>query len=104
MKKHYRVVIPPAAKESLRALIKYIKKDSPAAAAKVRKKLIDTARSLSELPERFSKEEYLLDKPGNYRSVTQWHYKIVYKVVSDEVVILQFIHTNRDPELIKKIE
>ena len=98
------MVIPPTAKESLRAIIDYIKKDSPTAAVKVRKKLIDITKSLNELPERFSKEEYLSGKPGNYRSVTQWHYKIVYKVLSDEVVILRFIHTSQDPELIKKIE
>ena len=104
MKKYYRVVIPPTAKDSLRNIIEYIKKDSPTAAVKVCKKLIESAKSLRELPERFSREEYLSDKPGNYRSVTQWHYKIVYKVLSDEVVILQFIHTSRDPELIRKIE
>lgn len=104
MEKYYRVVIPPTAKESLRDIIEYIKKDSPIAAIKVRKKLIETAKSLNELPERFSKEEYLSDKEGNYRSITQWHYKIVYKILSEEVVILRFIHTSRDPALIKKIE
>ena len=104
MKRHYRVIIPPTAKESLHDIIEYIKKDSPAAAEKVRKKLIETAKSLKELPERFSREEYLLDKPGNYRSVTQWHYKIVYKVLNDEVLILRFMHTSRDPEAIKKVE
>lgn len=104
MKKLYRVVIPPTAKGSLRDIISYIKKDSPVAAARVRKELIQLAKSLNELPERFSKEEYLLDKPGNYHSVTQWHYKIVYKILADEIVILRFIHTSRDPDLIKKIE
>ncbi|HLZ16963.1 MAG TPA: type II toxin-antitoxin system RelE/ParE family toxin [Cyclobacteriaceae bacterium] len=63
-KKHYRVVVPPTAKESLRDIIEYIKKDSPAAAVKVRRKLIAIAKSLNELPERFSKEEYLSDKSG----------------------------------------
>jgi plasmid stabilization system protein ParE len=53
MKKHYRVVIPPSAKESLHDIIEHIKKDSPTAATKVRKKLIDTAKSLKELHERF---------------------------------------------------
>jgi|SRR5688572_22824877 len=104
MKKLYRVVIPPTAKESLRDIISHIKKDSPIAAGKVRRELIQQAKSLSELPERFSQEEYLLDKPGNYRSVARWHYKIVYKILADEVVILRFIHTSRNPELIKKIE
>jgi toxin ParE1/3/4 len=104
MKKSYRVIIPPTAKESLREIIEYIKKDSPSAAAKVSKKLIEVAKSLKELPERFSHEEYLLDKTGKYRSVTQWHYRIVYKVLEDEVLILRFMHTSRDPELIKGLE
>lgn len=104
MKKFYRVVIPPTAKESLRDIITYIKKDSPVAAVRVRKELIQLAKSLSELPERFSKEEYLLDKSGSYHSVARWHYKIVYKILTDEVVILRFIHTSRDPDLIRNIE
>jgi addiction module RelE/StbE family toxin len=104
MKKIYRVVIPPTAKASLREIIQYIHQESPSAAIKVRKKLIELSKSLKEFPERFSKEELLSDKTGNYRSVAQWHYKIVYKVLADEVVILRYIHTSRDPELIKKIE
>ena len=72
---HYRVIIPPIAKESLRDIIDYIKKDSPTAAKKVRKKLIETAKSLTEFPERFSREEYLKEKTGNYRLVTLWHIK-----------------------------
>ena len=89
MKKRYRVVIPPTAKES---------------AARIRKELIQLAKSLNELPERFSKEEFLLDKRGDYHSVARWHYKIVYKILANEVVILRFLHTSRDPDLIKKIE
>ena len=50
MKRHYRVIIPPTAKESLHDIIEYIKKDSPAAAEKVRKKLIETAKSLEPKP------------------------------------------------------
>ncbi len=104
MKKYYQVVIPPIAKKSLREIVNHIKKKSPVAAIKVRKELIRLAKSLCELPERFSKEENLLDKPGNYRSVTYWHYKIIYKVLTNEVVILGFMHTSRDPELVKKME
>lgn len=104
MKQIYRVVITQTAKQSLHDIISYIKKDSPVAAAKVRKELIQLVKSLSELPERFSKEEYLVDKPGKYHSVSRWHYKIVYKILENEVVILMFIHNSRDTEMIKKIE
>lgn len=81
MEKCYRVVIPSTAKESLREIINHIKKESPVAATKGRKELIRKAKSLSESPERFSKEEYLSAKPGNYRSVARWHYKIIYKFI-----------------------
>ena len=102
--KKYRVVIPLTAKDSLREILEFIKKDSPSAAEKVRKKLLDTAKGLSVSPERFSLEEHLLFKEGNYRSVVLWHFKIVYKVSESEVLILKFIHTSRNPELIKKLD
>ena len=41
MKKDYRVIIPPIAKESLREIVEYIKIESPSAAIKVQKKLIE---------------------------------------------------------------
>lgn len=86
------------AKASLRDIINHIKKESPAAAVKVREELMKVARSLNESPERFSREEWLKDKPGDYRSVARWHYKIL----TTEVVILRFIHTSRSPELMGK--
>ena len=104
MKKYYRVIIPPIAKESLREIFEYIKTDSPSAAIKVQKKLIEVAKSLKNLPERFSKENFLSEKQGNYRSVVQWHYKIIYKVSENEVTIIRFMHTSKDPKGIEKIE
>jgi addiction module RelE/StbE family toxin len=104
MKKYYRVIIPPIAKESLREIFEYIKTDSPTAAIKVQKKLIEVAKSLKNLPERFSKEHFLSEKKGNYRSVVQWHYKIIYKVSENEVTIIRFMHTSKDPKGIEKIE
>lgn len=45
MKKHYRVVLPSVAKESLHEIVEFIKKDSPQAATKVRKKLLSIAQA-----------------------------------------------------------
>ncbi len=104
MEKIYKVVIPASAKESLREIIQYIKLDSPSAAKNVRLKLLELAKSLSISPERFSRESFLESLSGNYRSVVLWHYKIIYKVQDNEVVILRFIHTSRDPEEIKKLD
>ena len=102
MIKTYRVIISNRAKESLKTIVDYIKKDSPSAAEKVRKALIKEAKSLKVHPGRYSKEEQLIDKPGNYRSLVKWHYKIVYKVEEKEVQILNIFHTSRNPTVIKK--
>lgn len=69
MKNRYRLVMPREAKDSLREIIEYIK--SPTAAVKVRKKLLEGAKSLAVFPERFSKEVYSYNNTGNYRSVSQ---------------------------------
>lgn len=104
MRKQYRVIIPKSAKESLRNIVEYVKQDSPSAAKKIRKRLIEIVKSLDTLPERFKREEYLSEKTGNYRSVTQWHYKIVYKITDDDVIVLQFFHTSKDPKELKKLD
>lgn len=57
--------------------------------------------SLDEMPERFSKEEYLKDKAGDYRSVTKWRYKIIYRIDESNVIVLNILHTSHHPDKIK---
>lgn len=101
--KRYRVIVSDQAKQSLRSIVRHIAAESPSAANYVRKSLIDLMRTLDRSPEKYSAEEYLQHKKGNYRSVTKWHYKIVYVVKTREVIILDVIHTGRNPEVIRKI-
>ena len=103
MKNRYRVVISPEAEKSLKEIYSYIEKQSPSAAKFVSKNLVVKAKGLSKMPERFSREEFLLEREGNYRSVSQWQYKIVYRVQENDVLILNFFHTRRDPEEIRKL-
>ena len=49
--------------------------------------------SLKQMPERFSKEPYLENKGKDYRSVTKWSYKIIYRITENEVRILEIVHT-----------
>jgi plasmid stabilization system protein ParE len=55
----YRVLWDNEAKASLKAIVAYIRKDSPAAAQKVKQALLRLAASLKQLPDRFSTEPYL---------------------------------------------
>ncbi len=102
--KTFRVIVSNQAKHSLNEIIGYIKNDSERAASYVRKTLIKLIKSLNTSPERFSKEPLLSDKPGNYRSVCKWHFKIIYRCSSSEVIVVDIIHTSRNPEIFENIK
>ncbi|MFM1874449.1 MAG: hypothetical protein RL266_186, partial [Bacteroidota bacterium] len=76
----------------------YIKqRESKAVAHKVRQAIVDRCRSLGEFSG-YSKERYLDELEGDYRSVTIWDSNIIYRVSEDEVRILTIIHTSRHPD------
>jgi plasmid stabilization system protein ParE len=102
--KSYRVVWDDDAKKSLREISDFIKKNSPTAARHVRKTLLKLGNGLQRMPERFSSEQYL-SRPGiEYRSVSKWSYKIIYRILGDQVKILRVVHTSRDTTVIQEIE
>ncbi|MGV3503454.1 MAG: type II toxin-antitoxin system RelE/ParE family toxin [Adhaeribacter sp.] len=103
MKPLYRVLWDNEAKAALKSIIVYIKQDPPAAAQKVKQALLQLAASLEQMPDRFSAEPYLAGKPGNYRSVSKWNYKIIYRVTEQEVLILDIFHTGKNPIEIEEI-
>ena len=102
--KLYRVIWDNRAKESLKAITLFINEESPTAAKKVRKELLKLTASLKKMPERFSIEPYLEHKGYEYRSVTKWSYKIIYRVSEKEVRILEIVHTNRNTTVVEDIE
>jgi plasmid stabilization system protein ParE len=102
--KLYRVIWDTKAKESLKAITVFIKEESPTAAKKVRTELLQLTGSLKKMPERFSPEPYLEQKGNDYRSISKWSYKIIYRVSEDEVRILEIVHTSRNTTVIEDIE
>lgn len=102
--KAYRVIWDSYAKASLKSIIDYINEESPSAAQKVKIELLKLAKSLKNKPNRFSEEFFLAERKGNYRSVSKWSYKIIYKVTEDEVYILDVFHARKDPSDIEEIK
>ena len=90
------------ARENLDDIYNFIAEDSESAARYVKKTLIELARSLGDFPEKYSKEEYLVDEPENYRSVSKWSYKIIYEVTEDYLISSDIFHTSQHPSKIKK--
>jgi plasmid stabilization system protein ParE len=104
VKQTYRVLWDNEAKASLKAIVAYIRQDSPAAAQKVKQALLRLAANLKQLPDRFSTEPYLEGRAGNYRSVSKWQYKIIYRVTEQDVYILDIFHTSKNPIEIEEID
>lgn len=102
--KKYEVIWDTEAKASLKSIVEYIREDSPSAAQKIKGTLLRIAASLKDKPNRFSKEPFLEDREGNYRSVSKWYYKIIYKVTESEVHILDVFHTRKHPSEIEELE
>ncbi len=100
----YQVIWDEKAKESLKEITLYIKEESPTAAKKVRIEILQLAASLATLANRFPIEPYLENKGNEYRSVTIWSYKLIYRVGENEVRILEIIHTSRNTTVIEQID
>ncbi|MFZ9847269.1 MAG: type II toxin-antitoxin system RelE/ParE family toxin [Flavobacteriales bacterium] len=102
--KSYKVIVSKQAQGALKDIVEYIALDSVSASRHVKRTLISLIKSLQNNPEKFSKEELLSGKKKNYRSVSKWHYKVVYVVAKQEVIVLDIIHTSRNPNTVKKID
>ena len=89
--------------DNLNSIYKYIAKDSVSAAKQVKKSIVLLVKTLSDFPEKYSKEEFLSDYSNNFRSVTKWHYKIIYEITEKEIIILDIFHVKQNPKKIKSI-
>jgi plasmid stabilization system protein ParE len=102
MKKR-RVIISFKARNSLHEYYEYLRKEvSKETAEYVKNGILQRCTQLKDFSG-FSKEFYLDELPGDYRSITQWKYKIIYKVTENEVHILNIIHTSRSTDKLKDI-
>lgn len=102
MVKTYRVIISRKAQSSVKQIHDYIKEESHSSAKNVKEKIFEKIRSLQNHPEKFSKEPLLDSLEGNYRSVSIWDYKIIYKISNEVVKILIVINGKRSEKTILK--
>ena len=105
MKKHYKVVWQDNAKASLRSIYNFIKKhESYEQAKSLRARLKEEGDSLVFIPHKYTKEPVLEFSQRDIRFKVIWSYKLVYEVTNEHVVILDIIHTSRDPQLLKSVK
>lgn len=93
-----RVIWDKTAAENLREIYRYIKKDSPDAALKVKREIFSVTTKLASHPEMFAADTLKENNDGSYRAFFIYSYRIAYKITEDSILILRIRHTSREPE------
>lgn len=95
--KPYKVIWSNLAKEQLKEIYQYIKKDSEISAKKVRAQILTSTRLLATGKEIYKADELKEDNKGNYRAYILYSYRITYKIELNSIQILRVRHTSREP-------
>lgn len=85
------------AQMQLRKAFEYIYKDSPKNAQKVKDEIIELSISLVEHPERFPPDKYRINNDGCFRAFELHHYRVVYKIMEDCILVVRLRHTSMSP-------
>jgi len=104
VKKNYKVVWQDEAKSSLRRIYIFIKKqESKEQATKVRSMLKKEGDNLGFMPHKYNKDPHLEKYHRDIRFKAIWSYKLVYEITKERIIILEVIHTSRNPENLKLV-
>lgn len=91
-----KVVWSNDARLQLRQAYIYIRKDSLQNAEKVKREIISITRQLPENPEKYNPDKYKLENDGSYRYFEKHRYRVVYRVLENEIRILRVKHTSME--------
>jgi plasmid stabilization system protein ParE len=80
-----------------REAIRYIRKDSPQNADKVKKEILEKISELSKRPEIHSVDKYKVSDKGNFRAFELHRLRIAYLVKEDEIIIARIRNTKQEP-------
>jgi len=101
--KRERVIISGKAQSSIKEIFEYLKEEtSLETATKVKNTIIQKCKSLKDFAG-YSKETFLDELEGEYWSVNQWNYIIIYSLTTKDVQILNVIHSSMHPDKRKNI-
>jgi plasmid stabilization system protein ParE len=98
-----KVVISKKAQESIKKIFNFVRRESSLnTAQKVKAEIMHRCKNLKDFSG-YSKERYLDELKNEYRSVTVWDYNIIYRVTTNNVRVLNVIHTSMHPDKRKDI-
>ena len=80
-----------------RDAIRYIRKDSPKNADKVKKEVLQKITELSKRPEIHYPDKYKINNKGDYRAFELHRFRVGYLVKEGEIIIARIRNTNQEP-------
>jgi plasmid stabilization system protein ParE len=78
-------------------LVRYIRKDSPKNAEKVKKDILRSIKDLVQKPEVHPPDKFRKNNKGNYRAFELHRIRIAYRVKENEIIIVRMRHTSQEP-------
>lgn len=92
-----KVVIDTKAKQELRNLYDYIKKDSLQNAENVKSKILTSLKELIKNPQLYPPDKYRIKNNGSYRAYEIYKYRITYYVTDEQITVIRIRHTKMNP-------
>ena len=77
--------------------IKYIRKDSPQNADKVKREVLEKINELSKRPEIHNPDKYKVNNNGSYRAFELYRLRVGYLVKENEIIIARIRNTKQEP-------
>ena len=81
-----------------RDAIRYIRKDSPQSADKVKNDILSIISALVNNTEIHAPDRYKLNNDGDFRAFELHRFGIAYFTKEDEIIISRIRHTSQEPE------
>ncbi len=93
------VIWSKTAKTQLRRAYDYIIKDSVQNGQLVRDKIIELTIDLPKHPEKYPPDKFKQDNDGSYRAFEIYRYRVSYRILNNQILILRLRHTSMSPLL-----
>jgi plasmid stabilization system protein ParE len=95
--KKFSIIWDVEAVNDFKSAYQYIKKESPRAAKKVKREIINAVKKIALHPDSHQPDKFKINNTGNYRAFEKYSYRIAYKISEKEIFILRFRHVKREP-------
>lgn len=89
----------PQAQNQLIKAYNYILLKSFQSAEKVKHDILVSTRKLPDTPELYPPDKYRKDNDGSFRAYELHHYRIVYQVTKNSIIIVRVRHTKMEPKI-----